>query len=764
MASGDTARAAEGERRGPRWDAWTLARLAVALTSFVPFAYGLARGGAFYFRDLSSYFFPLRRFVVEGLRAGEVRYWNPYVNEGIPVVLPPVGYPLDLLQALLPGEWGFSLLLALHVPLAALTFLSLGRTLGLRPLPATLGALVYALSGFSLSCLNLYIHMEAFAWAPLVIGLLLRAASGTARDVALAGAALGLCLSTTGVEIAAQAVACALVLGASRRLRDHARFAASVLLGAGLAAAPLVALSRLVSGSRREAGFSVLESLDLSAHPVSLLQALIAGLFGDPVASGFSYWGARFWGGPSPYFLSLYLGGAALCLAAIGAARPEHRRNRLLLLLAGALVVCLGRWARLDLLLELAPVLAKFRFPVKAFFTVVVACSLLAAAGAELLLASRRAWRALLAAALLLGAGLLSLSLVESVLPGGFAWLQGRFFVDAYPSELRPAALRAVAADAAAGAAALMALAGIAALALRGRLSLGAGVVAVTALIAADLLRAGAGLNPTAPLYGFSPEMTRVAERLRAAGGRVFTCSIHAMPTFRQAVRQVPRASLWATVVWRESLSPYANMDLGVPTTGADATALVSTERSLSTADAMCRDPGTPQRLRESGVRYILSVQPFDNQELRLVDVAAPARTAPLSVYVYELAGGLPDPTLWSSPDDLEPGGGARSIEGAQARYLELAASRVRIAASSPRAAYLIVRRTHAPGWSATVNGRPAALVPANGRHQAVTVPAGASEVELRYRPSGGRLGVVLSLLSAVAVAVLALRGRAAAA
>ena len=84
----------------PRLDSWTVARIVAPLVSFVPFVYGLARGGSFYFRDLSSYFFPIRRFVAEGLRAGEIRHWNPYVNEGIPVVLPPVAYPIDLLQAL----------------------------------------------------------------------------------------------------------------------------------------------------------------------------------------------------------------------------------------------------------------------------------------------------------------------------------------------------------------------------------------------------------------------------------------------------------------------------------------------------------------------------------------------------------------------------------------------------------------------------------------------------------------------------------------
>ena len=616
---------------------------------------------------------------------------------------------------------------------------------------------VYALGGFSLSCVNLYIHVEAFAWAPLVISMLIRARSGGAREVALAGASIALCLSTTGVEIAAQAVACGFVLSASRRISDHLRFAASVLLGAGLAASPLVALFSLVSGSRREGGFSIAESLDYSVHPLSLLQTLIAGFYGDPITAGYSYWGARFWGGPSPYFVSLYIGGAVLCFAAIGAAGAGRYRTRLLFLLAAGLTICLGRWARLDVLLELAPVLARFRFPVKAFFIVVVASSLLASAGADRLLTSRRAWWPLLVGSTLVGLGLLSLSLVETWLPGGFAWLQGRFFVDAYPQGLRAAALRSVAADAAAGAAALVAIAGLAVLTLRQRISARAALVAATAIIAADLLRAGAGLNPTAhsSLYTFSPEMTRVAARFREAGGRVFTCTIFAMPTFRDAVRRVGRTAVWTAGVWRESLSPYTNMDIGIPTTGTDPTALVSSERSLSTGEAMCRDAGTLQRLRESGVRHILSVQPFTNDALRLVDVASPARTAPLSIYVYELENSLSDPTVWHGPDDVDEQGRGRALDGAVARYVDAGSGFVRVAVATPRAAYLIVRRTHAAGWSATVNGKPAMLRAANGRHQAVAVPSGTSDVVLRYRAPNLWLGMALSLLSAAVATAL---------
>jgi hypothetical protein len=730
--------------------------------SFVPLASGLALGGCLYSRDLSSYFFPVRHFVVEGLRAGEICHWNPYVNEGVPVSPPPVAYPVDALQALVPSPWGFSLLLALHVPLAALTFVGLARRLGSGPAAATLGALVYALSGFSLSCINLYVHVEALAWAPLAISLLIRASSGAGREVALAAASVGLCLSTTGVEIAAQAVFCAFVLTASLSIRKLARFAASVLLGTGLAASPLLLLGGLVASGRRSGGLAITESLQNSVHPLSLLQSVIAGLFGDPIAAGTSYWGTRIWG-EYPYIISLYLGGTVWCLAAIGAIARGRHRHRLVLLLGIGLLVCLGAWARLDLLLELAPVLTRFRYPVKAFYTVLVAVALLASAAVDRLGGSRRAWWALALGTTLVGAALACFSVLVPWSAATFSWLQARLFADSFGHALRAAALRTIAADSLAGAVALAATAGIAALTLARRMTARAAVVAVVAVVAADLLRAGAGLNPTAQasLYGYSPEITRVAAGMRQSGGRAFTCAVQAMPTYRDAVRGMGRrAGIWTIGLWRETLSPYANMGLRVPTTGFDATAFTSSQHSLTTRQTVCGDPQTLARLHESGVRYILSVQPFSNEALRLVDVATSARTLPLSIYVYELEDSLADPTVWSTPNDLDASGRGRALDGARARYVDERSDSVRLAVETPRSAFVIVRRANAPGWSASVNGAPATLLTANGRHQAVRVPAGVSEVFLRYRPPHARLGLTAGLASAFVVAFLWLRSR----
>src|SRR5215813_10292347 len=81
----------------------------LALVVLLPVAPGLLRGQSFYFRDLSRHFFPLRRFALEGLRHGELRWWNPYVHEGVASSLPPISYPPDLLQLLWVDERWFSI-------------------------------------------------------------------------------------------------------------------------------------------------------------------------------------------------------------------------------------------------------------------------------------------------------------------------------------------------------------------------------------------------------------------------------------------------------------------------------------------------------------------------------------------------------------------------------------------------------------------------------------------------------------------------------
>jgi len=724
----------------------------VALVAFLPFLRGALGGASLYFRDLSHHFLPLRRYALEGLRAGEVRWWNPLVHEGVPLSLPALAYPLDLLQLLRPDEAGISLVLAAHVPLAALAFFALARGLGLPRPAAAGGGLVYALGGFLLSTANLYVQLQAAAWAPLVVLAFHRLLGGAAgRAVPAATAALALALSTAGVEIVAQALLAGLVLGVTGRgptlRRALARSALAVALGLALAAPVLLLVAGQVAGSARGRGFPTDVVLAHSIHPFTLVQTVVAGLYGNPSNLAGEWWGQNFFPRGFPHVLSLYLGAAALSLAAVGAFSRRSLGARAAALAAAGLVVSLGRWAGLTAVVDSLPVLHSFRYPVKAFFAVHLALALLAALGLATLEgpAAGRAWKRLAFVAGGLGLALAAAPLVPAVAAGPAASFAAAFFPPGFPPETRATLLARVLTDAATGGAAALAVAAVASMALRSALAPRRAAILVIALVAADLLRAGSGLNPmvTARFYQPSPELASRLGSLRA--GRVFTCSVEESPLYLDArMARGADHEAWSFALLLETLTPSFNVPFDVATAlSPDLTMAVPEERTLSPAEASCRDlDSILPRLREAAVQSVLAVDPLVHPELEPDGVLAPGRIAPLAVRVYRLRDPRPR---------VEASGTARVVEAA------FGANEVSLAVEAGRPEEVLLRDGWAPGWTARVDGEPAVLRP-SGRHRSVAVPAGSHRVKMAYRPPALGAALAASVLALAAAAVLARR------
>ena len=159
----------------PRWTRWLPALLVpVALLPDLAAALPLR---SYFFRDFSVTFYPLRLFAAREIRQGRFPAWNPYIFEGSFQL--PALYPPDLLHALWPSPVFVSWLLTLHLPLAALAAYWLVRELGASRAGAFVAGAAYALGGFALSCLNLYVFLQALALAPFVRGS--PAAGGAAR-------------------------------------------------------------------------------------------------------------------------------------------------------------------------------------------------------------------------------------------------------------------------------------------------------------------------------------------------------------------------------------------------------------------------------------------------------------------------------------------------------------------------------------------------------------------------------------------------------
>jgi len=736
---------------------------------------------SYFFRDFTVTFLPLRLFAARELREGRLATWNPFVFEGSFQL--PALYPPELLHALWPGPVFVSWLLTLHLPLAALAAYWLARELGASRPGAFVSGAVYSLGGFALSCLNLYVFLQALALAPFVAGVLRRAALRGGRPVLAAAALVALALSTLAVEFVAQSIVVGLALGlvAAPGRAGVGRLALAVGLGVALAGLPIALTLGLLPETARGAGFTPDVALANALHPAVLLQSLLPGLFGLPSAPAEAWWGGRFFSKGLPYFLSLYLGPLTLALAAIGtAALPRRVRPVLVALAAVGLWYALGERGGLAPLVARLPLGGSFRFPSKALLLPHLAVAMAAGFAVERLRLGR-AWGWLAAAGALAAAVAVGLAVLLAAAPPGLVGWTG-----VAPSYW-PTVVEVTRHEA--GVVLLLALAvGAVAWAVRrGVLRPGWAVALLAALAVADLARAGAGLNRQEDPSFFDPLPDIAALRLDDLdGGRVFSYGLDHSPTFREVLGRGGRAlTLTGLYLHRQILAPYANVIDRVQAAEAnDLTGLAPRERELGP------DLYDPARvgellpwLRNAGVARVLSLDPLSHGELVLL-AAVPAGPPGVAIHVYgfdtwpraslacraapaagrEQALALPyrngfDP--WrevalerqggEGPDDALP---ATCSKG-RARRVSWTANEERYEVESSADAYLVLRASYAQGWRGFVDGVPQPVLRANGKHRAVAVSAGRHEVALRYEAPGLLPGVAVSLLGLVAVAGL---------
>ena len=730
----------------------------------------------YYFRDFSLGFYPLRLFQAQELGAGRWPGWNPYLHEGSFGV--PSLYPPDLLHVLWPGPASVSWLLTLHFPLAALAFYGLARDLGLQRRGAFLGAAVYAQGGFALSCLNLYVYLQALALAPAVLLSCRRAAARGGRWIPGAALIVATAISTLALEF----VGPSLVLGAGLALawtpsrRQAARVALALGLGVGVAALPIAVTAALLQESLRAGGVAPEEALQYAVHPAALLQILIPEALGSVAAPLERWWGGRFVPGGVPYFTSLYIGPLVLALAPLGAVRLGPSRR--LLLVSGALAFwfALGPWGGLAPVLVELPLLNWFRYPSKALLVPYLVTALLAG-GAVDRLADRSGWRRFgLMATLAAAAALAVAAVVFGAGDRVGQWLEA--------SSRMTVEMQHVLGWGSLHVALVAALGGLLAVAvIVQRLTTGAAATTVVVVIVLDLARAGSGLNPQAPPAFFKALPGMAAQELSAlAGGRIFPFPALSSRSFRAFLaRREPGVGVRALYANRQILDPFNNM--------------IDRVEAAETPDRGGFMPYAPlvrpheydprqvarllPRLRNAAVTRILSFDPLVHADLRL-RATVPVPGTGLFIHVYEV--GSPWPRAYVAcrvlPADSRQEALQRPFEadfdGARDAALEVPAradcsqSRVTALEAPPgRERYrvktdgsglLVTRGSFTRGWRARVNGVAQPVLRVNGKHRGVPLEAGNHQVDLDYEPPGLRAGGLVSLLAVVAVLALLLR------
>jgi uncharacterized membrane protein YfhO len=99
------------------------------------------------------------------------------------------------------------------------------------------------------------------------------------------------------------------------------------------------------------------------------------------------------------------------------------------------------------------------------------------------------------------------------------------------------------------------------------------------------------------------------------------------------------------------------------------------------------------------------------------------------------------------------------SLAGGSATLVEDRSDGMIIEVEALGAGYVIIRDANAPGWVATVNGRPTEILHADHAYRAIEIPGGTSTIELTYSPLSRRVGLLLAGITLLALGLAGILG-----
>lgn len=768
-----------------------------------PLGIGLLQDGVYVGNgtDLYSYQVPLHAMVGAALRAGHWPAWNPYALAGVPAhagMQLGLTYPPDLATSLIFGVKASEWLLWLHlVWLAAGTWFLARVHTGRQPIetwrdlaPAGVAAAIVVGSGPTWGHVfaGHVSLIQAWAWLPWLWALAVAALeTRTVRPALLAMAALAAQVLAGHPQVTYLGLAGLAFLMAAHALDPVEKMPADAsgwrsISGALAAIALLAAIgigaAVLAAGQWLPTYFAQAESNRLLATPDD-----IAFSFSAPAGTLATAVAPLVWGGPKialaefGYHETLaFVGGPALALALVGALVGGLRAWIALGGILTCVLLSLGNEGPLlPALLGLVPGIGSFRVPGRWLLPAVVLLALLAARGTAWLLQHRkpvtepRTWPIWLGILLPAGVGLGLWAVGAGCRTDGGWWLEMVRAHATRQAAVDPRILAELAASASTSftVVALACLAGAAAF-LRPTLRPAIGVtliglVGVTALWFASLHTETAFRRPAADLAWTPAEVLAIraqvgprhrlatAAPLRQAnwGG---ASQILVAGAYEPAV--TVNANRYANLLANRPLSAYAvNFQVRRPSPWLDRLAtshvlLAATDQASARAFAAWPEVGS----FASGRVLRRNPAPMDR-------ISAPTHVAvqaDAALAVTQLASTPADTVLLSAPlAHTEAARATLALEDDQPDRLA-----IRVTTDLP--VVVVARDALASGWTATIDGQPAQIALCDGLFRAASVPAGEHRLVWAFSPPGWRLGLGMSLLSwlALAVGVLLASGR----
>ena len=742
--------------------------------------------------------FAFRDFAAQSLRAGQgIPHWNPYMFGGLPYVAAMHGdvfYPTALLRMLMPTDlamtWGF----ILHLFASGLFTYAFLRAWGLGFYPSLIGGMAYLLSGPIASYASPGHDGKLFVSALLPLGLwcLVR---GVRDDRAWAWGAFSLTIGLAVLSphpqllqyllLTSGAFALFLALGVdaagvaiprSLAIRRLGLALGAVVIGLAIGAIQFVPVREYVDWSPRAGGRDYTYATSFSFPIVELFNLYL------PQFTGIL---ERYWGPNGIHLHSEYLGGSVLLLAGAafgGEARQRFRRFWLATGIVALLWMLGGNTPFFRLVYELVPGTKFFRAPSTIVYVFAFAVSVLAALGAERILARGVARRYAFA---WVGVGLfialLATSGVLTSLAQGMAQriMGAKGYDPAVASQIAEQLTGANAREVVLGAwrSFLFVLLAAGALLgyLRGRMTPRIFALAMATVVAADLWSVGRRYwqfsPPASSLYASDPAiefLKRQSEPGRVLVAATSDSGLVSPDPYYGTDRRGKGTGLMVHGI--RSLTGYHGNQLG------RYKALEETSVQSGAAALV-----TPMFWRHENARYLYTNQPIADSAMRLL-IGPVKNSAGSTVFVYRLPGD--NPYAWVTPAiakasdaDVE-----RAILDPRFDPLRVAVfdtsatipappvtslperlaltttttmfgpgrASISLNAPAPAGSALVVSENFYPGWNATVDGKAVSVYRADFNLIGVPLPVGGRTIQLSFRDAGVDRGRGITLVALI--------------
>ncbi len=391
--------------------------------------------------DLIGQFVAWRAFAAESLRAGNFPLWHPFVYAGQPFLggfQSALLYPLNSVFLILPLERALNFSVLAHLALLGAGVGFWARQRGFHPVAAAMAGFSMALSGvvFPHVYAGHLSNLNTMAWVPWAFaGLESWWRERKPAGLLLAGAAIAMQILAGQIQyvyfFGVAAGVAALVAMAFEPATRH-RALLGVALACGLAA--LLAAAQVLPGLEaaeegvRQGKLDFRLAGTFALPPENLFTAIAPGFFGHTDTGAPLYWGRCYW-----WEMSVYCGCLALFCAGVACWDCEYKRRVRADWLVGAILLALALGRHLPIyrvLYDYVPGIGQFRGMSKFTFPAVLFLSMAAAAGLDGLVRGRwnirRVGFICLGIGLVLGAGALVLSLQPGLVRGIFAWVLAR--------------------------------------------------------------------------------------------------------------------------------------------------------------------------------------------------------------------------------------------------------------------------------------------------------------------------------------------------